>query len=72
FTAIINPGEAGILAVSSTRETPVVRDGRIVVRSVMKITVSADHRVVDGAVAAGFVNAIRIRLEDVALWKRMA
>jgi pyruvate dehydrogenase E2 component (dihydrolipoamide acetyltransferase) len=70
FTAIINPGEAGILAVSSTRETPVVRDGKVAVRSVMKITVSADHRVVDGAVAAGFVNAIRSRLEDVSLWKR--
>lgn len=72
FTAIINPGEAGILAVSSTRETPVVRDGRIAIRSVMKITVSADHRVVDGSVAAGFVNAIRAKLEDVALWRRLS
>ncbi|MBM4156506.1 MAG: 2-oxo acid dehydrogenase subunit E2 [Lentisphaerae bacterium] len=72
FTAIINPGEAGILAVSSTRETPVVRDGRIAIRSVMKITVSADHRVVDGSVAAGFVNAIRAKLEDAALWRRLA
>jgi pyruvate dehydrogenase E2 component (dihydrolipoamide acetyltransferase) len=72
FTAIINPGEAGILAVSSTRETPVVRDGRIAIRSVMKITVSADHRVVDGSVAAGFLNAIRAKLEDTAFWRRMA
>ncbi len=72
FTAIINPGEAGILAVSSTRETPVVREGKVVVRSVMKITVSADHRVVDGSVAAGFVNAVRARLEDPSLWRRLA
>ncbi len=72
FTAIINPGEAGILAVSSTRETPVVRDGRVAIRLVMKITVSADHRVVDGSVAAGFVNAIRAKLEDAALWRRLA
>lgn len=71
FTAIINPGESGILAVSSTVQTPVVRDGRIVVREVMKITLSSDHRLIDGAVAARFVNAIKSKLEDITLWKSL-
>ncbi len=71
FTAIINPGESGILAVSSTLPRPWVRDGRIVVRQIMKMTVSADHRLIDGATAAGFVNAIRKRLEDRTLWTNL-
>lgn len=71
FHAIINPGESAILAVASTRETPVVRDGKVVIRSVMNITLSADHRLVDGALAAAFVNSIRSKLEDVALWTRL-
>jgi pyruvate dehydrogenase E2 component (dihydrolipoamide acetyltransferase) len=71
FTAIINPGEAGILAVGATIPTPVVRDGKVVVRSMMKMTVSADHRVVDGMKAAQFVNAIKNKLEDVEVWKRL-
>jgi pyruvate dehydrogenase E2 component (dihydrolipoamide acetyltransferase) len=71
FTAIINPGESGILAVSSTVHTPVVREGRIVVREVMKITLSSDHRLIDGAVAARFVNAIKSKLEDINLWKSL-
>lgn len=71
FTAIINPGEAGILAVGATTPTPVVRDGKVVVRSMMKMTVSADHRVVDGMKAAQFVNAIKTKLEDVEIWKRL-
>ena len=72
FTAIINPGEAAILAVSSTRKVPVVVDDRIVVRSLMKITLSSDHRIVDGAQAARFVNAIKSRLETPALWRSLA
>ncbi len=68
FTAIINPGEGGILAVSSTQARPWVRDGEIVVRQIMKMTVSGDHRLIDGATAAGFLNAIRKRLEDRATW----
>ncbi|MEI7436144.1 MAG: dihydrolipoamide acetyltransferase family protein, partial [bacterium] len=71
FTAIINPGEAAILAVSSTLPTPVARDGRVVVRPVMKITLSSDHRLIDGATAARFVNAIKTKLEDAALWTRL-
>ncbi|MCX7819323.1 MAG: 2-oxo acid dehydrogenase subunit E2 [Kiritimatiellae bacterium] len=69
FTAIINPGEGAILAVASTRATPWVRDGRVEVRQIMRITLSADHRLVDGATAARFANAIRVRLEDPAVWR---
>jgi len=68
FGAIINPGESGILAVASCVPTPVVKDGAIVVRNIMKVTMSADHRVVDGAMAAEFVNAVKAKLEDMALW----
>jgi len=71
FTAIINPGESAILAVASTRPTPVVRDGKIEVRAMMKITLSSDHRLVDGAMAAGFVNRVKSMLEDLELWKSM-
>lgn len=66
FTAIINPGEAAILAVSSTVPTPVVVGEGIGIRQVMRMTLSADHRLVDGALAAAFLGAVRGRLEDVA------
>jgi pyruvate dehydrogenase E2 component (dihydrolipoamide acetyltransferase) len=69
FTAIINPGEAAILAVASTRPQPVVRDDKVVVRQMMKITLSSDHRLVDGAQAARFINALKQKLEDIELWK---
>ena len=71
FTAIINPGEAGILAVSSARETPCVRNGEIQIRTLMSMTLSADHRIIDGATAANFINAIRAKLESVALWQSL-
>ncbi len=70
FGAIINPGEGGILAVASTVPTPVVKDGEIVVRDMMKITMSADHRIVDGSMAAEFVNAVKAKLEDIDFWKK--
>jgi len=71
FAAIINPGEAGILAVASGRAEPAVVNGEVRVRTRMAMTLSADHRVVDGATAAQFVNAIRLRLENVELWKSL-
>jgi pyruvate dehydrogenase E2 component (dihydrolipoamide acetyltransferase) len=64
FSAIINPGEAAILAVSSAVATPLVIDGGIGIRQVMKLTLSADHRIVDGEMGARFLNALRRRLED--------
>jgi pyruvate dehydrogenase E2 component (dihydrolipoamide acetyltransferase) len=71
FGAIINPGESAILAVASTKPQPVVRDGKIVVRQMMKLTLSCDHRIVDGALGAKFTNAIKQKLEDLELWKRL-
>ena len=64
FSAIINPGEAAILAVSSATRTPVALHDGIAVRSIMKLTLSADHRLVDGEMGARFLNALRRRLED--------
>jgi pyruvate dehydrogenase E2 component (dihydrolipoamide acetyltransferase) len=71
FSAIINPGEGGILAVSSTLEQAVVVDGEIKIRSMMKVTLSADHRIVDGTKGAEFVKAIKTKLEDIDLWKSL-
>ncbi len=71
FAAIINPGEAAILAVASAREQPVVYQGAIQIRSLMKMTLSADHRIVDGHVAAAFINHVRQQLEDRNLWNRL-
>jgi pyruvate dehydrogenase E2 component (dihydrolipoamide acetyltransferase) len=71
FHAIINPGESAILAVASTVQRPVVRDGQVVVRAMMNLTLSVDHRIVDGTKGAAFVNAVKSKLEDVELWKRL-
>ncbi len=69
FSAIINPGEAAILAVGSALPTVVAVGEGIAVRSVMKLTLSADHRLVDGELGARFLGAIRRRLEDVASYR---
>jgi pyruvate dehydrogenase E2 component (dihydrolipoamide acetyltransferase) len=71
FTAIINPGESAILAVSSTIRKPVVRDDEIVARPVLKLTLSSDHRLIDGATAARFINSIKKKLEDNGLWSAL-
>jgi pyruvate dehydrogenase E2 component (dihydrolipoamide acetyltransferase) len=70
FTAIINPGESAILAVSSGAKQPVVRNDQVVIRSMMKMTLSSDHRLIDGALAARFLNSIRQTLEEISLWQR--
>ncbi|GIV44437.1 MAG: hypothetical protein KatS3mg035_1560 [Bacteroidia bacterium] len=54
FTAIINPPDACILAVGAIVEEPVVKNGQIVIGNTMKVTLSCDHRVVDGAVGSEF------------------
>ncbi|MGB4987625.1 MAG: pyruvate dehydrogenase complex dihydrolipoamide acetyltransferase [Pyrinomonadaceae bacterium] len=64
FTAIINPPEAGILAVGGAAPTPVVRDGQIVVRNIMNVTMSCDHRVIDGATGAKFLQTFKQMLEN--------
>ncbi|MBK6751930.1 MAG: pyruvate dehydrogenase complex dihydrolipoamide acetyltransferase [Acidobacteria bacterium] len=67
FTAIINPPEAGILAVGGAAPTAVVRNGEIVVRNIMNVTMSCDHRVIDGATGAKFLQTFKQMLEQPAL-----
>lgn len=67
FTAIINPPEAAIIAVGGANPTPVVRDGEVAVRSVMSVTMSCDHRVVDGATGAKFLQTFKQMLETPAM-----
>jgi pyruvate dehydrogenase E2 component (dihydrolipoamide acetyltransferase) len=64
FTAIINPPDACILAVGSMKETVGVKNGQIVPTSVMKLTLSCDHRVVDGAVGSAFLKDLKTYLEN--------
>ena len=63
FSAIINPPQAGILAVGAARQAPVVVDGALAVGTVMTVTLSADHRVLDGALAARWLAAFVARIE---------
>ena len=67
FTAIINPPEAGILAIGGATPTPVVRDGEIVIRNIMNVTMSCDHRVIDGATGAKFLQTFKQMLEQPAM-----
>lgn len=64
FTAIINPPEGGILAVGGVVDTPVAVDGQVVVRPRMRVTMSCDHRVIDGAQGSRFLATLRAMLEE--------
>ncbi len=64
FTGVINPPEAGLLAVGSMVEKPVAEDGQVVVRKRMRVTMSCDHRVIDGATGAEFLQTVRRMLEN--------
>lgn len=64
FTAIINPPDACILAIGGIKQTPIVKDGEIKIGNVMKVTLSCDHRVVDGAVGSAFLKTLKSLLED--------
>ncbi len=64
FTAIINPPDACILAVGGIQEVPVVKNGALVPGHVMKVTLSCDHRVVDGATGAAFLQTLKLLLEE--------
>ncbi len=64
FAAVINPPQGGILAVGAGQQRPVVRDGQLAVATVMTCTLSADHRVVDGAIGAQFLGAFKKLVED--------
>ncbi len=64
FTAVINPPESAILAIGSITPTPVVVDGQVVARDRMKVTLSSDHRAIDGATAARFLQEVKRWLEE--------
>jgi pyruvate dehydrogenase E2 component (dihydrolipoamide acetyltransferase) len=67
FTAIINPPEAAIIAVGGAKETAVVDKGQVVVKNIMKVTMTCDHRVVDGATGAKFLQTLTQMLENPAM-----
>lgn len=67
FIAVLNPPQAAILAVGSTEEKPVVRDGQVEVRPVMMMTITCDHRAIDGADGADFLRTVKELLEEPAL-----
>ena len=64
FTAVINPPESAILAIGSITPTPVALDGQVVIRDRMKVTLSSDHRAIDGALAARFLQEVKRLLEE--------
>jgi pyruvate dehydrogenase E2 component (dihydrolipoamide acetyltransferase) len=67
FTAIINPPDACILAIGGIQEKPIVRNGQIVIGHTMKVTLSCDHRVVDGVTGSEFLNTFKSYMEEPAL-----
>ncbi|MCB0329753.1 MAG: 2-oxo acid dehydrogenase subunit E2 [Bdellovibrionales bacterium] len=67
FTAVINPGQGSILAVSSIQQQPIVDNGQIRVANMMKVTISVDHRIIDGIMAGNFLKAFKESLETPAL-----
>jgi pyruvate dehydrogenase E2 component (dihydrolipoamide acetyltransferase) len=67
FVAVLNPPQAAILALGATEDRVVARDGEIVVRPTMTMTLTVDHRAVDGAEAAQFLTTVKTFLEDPAL-----
>jgi len=64
FTAIINSPDACILAVGAAKETVIVETGQMKIANVMKVTLSCDHRVVDGAVGSAFLKTLKELLEN--------
>ncbi len=64
FTAIINPPDACILAIGGISQVPVVKNGAVVPGNVMKVTLSCDHRVVDGATGSAFLQTLKALLEE--------
>jgi pyruvate dehydrogenase E2 component (dihydrolipoamide acetyltransferase) len=67
FVAVINPPQAAILAVGATVDTPVARDGQVVVRPMLTMTLTVDHRAVDGAEGADFLRTVKQFVEEPAL-----
>jgi pyruvate dehydrogenase E2 component (dihydrolipoamide acetyltransferase) len=66
FTAVINPPQSAIIAIGAGEERAVVRDGKIVVATIMTVTMSCDHRVIDGATGARFLQTFKSFVEEPA------
>jgi pyruvate dehydrogenase E2 component (dihydrolipoamide acetyltransferase) len=66
FTAILNPPQSGILTLGKVEEKPVVRNGEIAIRRIMRQGLSVDHRIIDGVVAAQFLGSLKSKLEKPA------
>ena len=64
FTAIINPPQVAILAIGAAEKRPAFKNGQVVGRTLMQLTLSADHRVIDGATAAEFLRTLKSLLEE--------
>ena len=64
FTAIINPNDSCILAVGGIKNTPIIKNGEIVPGNLMKVTLSCDHRIVDGAMGSAFLQTLKELIED--------
>ena len=67
FVAVLNPPQAAILAVGAVQETPVARDGAVEIRPLMTMTLTCDHRSIDGATAADFLRTLKTFLEEPGL-----
>ena len=67
FVAVLNPPQAAILAVGAAQETPVAVDGRVEIRPLMNLTLTCDHRTIDGATAADFLRTVKTFLEEPGL-----
>ena len=67
FVAVLNPPQAAILAVGATVDTPVARDGEVVIRPLLTLTLACDHRAIDGADGADFLRTVKELLEEPGL-----
>ncbi|MGH3103298.1 MAG: dihydrolipoamide acetyltransferase family protein, partial [Gaiellaceae bacterium] len=67
FVAVLNPPQAAILAVGAATETPVAEDGELVIRPMMMLTLTCDHRTIDGATASEFLGTVKMSLEEPGL-----
>jgi len=64
FTSILNPPQSGILSIGQTMDRPVVRNGAVVIRPIVEMSLAVDHRIVDGAVGAKFLQDLKNGLEN--------
>jgi pyruvate dehydrogenase E2 component (dihydrolipoamide acetyltransferase) len=67
FTSILNPPQSGILSIGKTMDRPVVRDGAVVIRAILEMSLAVDHRIVDGAMGARFLQDLKLGLENPVL-----